>query len=301
MSKPDYIDIDPPIKVNTNSDSQWLTISEMAKVCRVSRQTLIYYDKNDLFKPEYIDAKGYRYYSIYQIPFLREIYALKETDVPLKEIIDNLKSRNVKNTRDLLEVKKERIQDEIAELQSKLGNIEDRIAYYKYVENEMEHAYRPYVRQFPARKILFCPWGVEEMDRSVMHFTHMKLRNRLADMGLRVDRGWGAMIRKDSLLNHEPLIGGGGYVNLPPDFENTFDVPDGNYIEVPEGFFVCICRYCMPYETEYYYELYDWLVENHYTMTGDILNECMLDTTFYTEQHKKDFGQIQIPIKLPGL
>lgn len=48
----------------TKHEDSILTISEMAKICRVSRQTLIYYDKNNIFKPMYTDKNGYRLYSI---------------------------------------------------------------------------------------------------------------------------------------------------------------------------------------------------------------------------------------------
>ena len=64
--------------MNTKHEDATLTISEMARICRVSRQTLIYYDKNNIFKPVYTNKNGYRLYSIYQIPFLREICALKD-------------------------------------------------------------------------------------------------------------------------------------------------------------------------------------------------------------------------------
>ena len=48
-----------------------LSISKMAKIHNISRQTLIYYDQMDIFKPAYIDEKGYRFNREVQIPFLR--------------------------------------------------------------------------------------------------------------------------------------------------------------------------------------------------------------------------------------
>ena len=56
----------------------------------------------------------------------------------------------------------------------------------------------------------------------------------------------------------------------------------------------------MPYETDYLDTLRSWIEENHYIIIGDALDECMLDTTFYTEEHPKDFSQLSIPVNLPG-
>ena len=42
---------------------EYLTVSQMAKLHHISRQTLIYYDHIGLFRPQITDDKGYRYYS----------------------------------------------------------------------------------------------------------------------------------------------------------------------------------------------------------------------------------------------
>ena len=300
MNAPDYMDMQSQPNIDLDDRTKWLTISEIANICKVSRQTLIYYDKHDVFKPDYIDPKGYRYYSVYQVPYLREICALKDTNLSLKEIVDNFQNRTLKNTKELLEYKRDSLLEDMEALEEKLAYINARLGYYDYVEKEMSQSYKPYIRHFPERKILFAPWNTDPMNRCTMYFTHMNLRHMANDHGVQPEQAFGSLIRKESLLNNTPITGGGAFVKLPDDFENVYNIPEGNYIVVPEGFFACICRYCMPYESQYYYDLYDWLNENHYTITGDILNECLLDTTFYTETRQQDLGQIQIPIRLPG-
>lgn len=279
-------------------EGQLLTISEMANICRISRQTLIYYDKHDVFKPEYMDEKGYRYYSIYQVPYLREICALKNNNLSLREIVENFQNRNIKNTQDLLRLKKQNLEEEIADLQLKLKSIEERLAYYDYAKQEMTRVNQPYIREFPERKILFCPWDTDDMNRSHMHYTHMKLRNRCNEFQIKIDRGWGAMLRKATIHTAHPYREAGAYINLPPDFENIYGIPEGHYLVIPAGTFACMCKYGMPYELEYVNQLFQWIEQQGYTVTGDILDECMLDTTFYTEDQKKDFCQIQIPVEI---
>lgn len=57
--------------------STYISISEMAKLHGITKQTLIHYDNIDLFKPAKVDTNGYRYYCKHQIPYLREICFLK--------------------------------------------------------------------------------------------------------------------------------------------------------------------------------------------------------------------------------
>ena len=62
------------------------TISELANFFKVSRQTLIYYDKINVFKPEVVDeTNGYRYYSRDQLSEFSFLLLLKSTGFSLKE------------------------------------------------------------------------------------------------------------------------------------------------------------------------------------------------------------------------
>lgn len=37
--------------------------------------------------------------------------------------------------------------------------------------------------------------------------------------------------------------------------------------------------------------------ENHYRIIGDVVDACLLDTTFYENDSSVDFCQLQIPIE----
>lgn len=63
------------------------SISEMAKLSNLSIQTLRYYDKVDIFKPEYVNPDSrYRYYSLRQICDIDIIKYLKHIGASLEEI-----------------------------------------------------------------------------------------------------------------------------------------------------------------------------------------------------------------------
>ncbi len=65
---------------------KYFSISDFAKLVGVTRQTLLYYDRIDLFKPIKTLENGYRVYSRTQINIFSLIYMLGEMGVPLKEI-----------------------------------------------------------------------------------------------------------------------------------------------------------------------------------------------------------------------
>ena len=68
-----------------------LKISEFARICNVSSQTLRYYAAEGLLCPDEIDPKsGYRYYSPEKIETLYRIQNYKEAGFSLDEIKDLL-------------------------------------------------------------------------------------------------------------------------------------------------------------------------------------------------------------------
>ena len=66
---------------------KYFTVGELAKLQNISRQTLIFYDSIDLFKPNYTDHNnGYRYYSWEQLDYLDTIIMLKNIGMSLNDI-----------------------------------------------------------------------------------------------------------------------------------------------------------------------------------------------------------------------
>ncbi|MEL0969119.1 MerR family transcriptional regulator [Clostridioides difficile] len=67
-------------------EKQYFTTGEFAKLCGISKQTLIFYDKIGIFSPEYKDKNNYRYYSVYQYDTLDILQSLREIGMSLEEI-----------------------------------------------------------------------------------------------------------------------------------------------------------------------------------------------------------------------
>lgn len=75
---------------------------ELAELHKISKQTLIFYDKKNILKPAFIDNNGYRMYSLKQYFILDIILDLKKMGFHLKDIITFLDNRDTNNILELL-------------------------------------------------------------------------------------------------------------------------------------------------------------------------------------------------------
>lgn len=270
-------------------ERELIPISEMAKSHHLTRQTLIYYDHIDLLKPAHINEHGYRYYSIYQIPFLREICLLKKLGIKLEDIKKNMENRNPNSVIELLEKQKKGIDEQICELNKIRMHVQQRINFY---EDSHEHhpLNTPIIKQFPERKLLFIPFS-SSPSKDVLHLTLMKAWNILFDYDTVPSNGFGVLIRNSQFDTEDVYKDSGIFVLLP---QLQFEIP--NTTVIPSGSFVCMYKYSLPYNEKDLRFLINWIHAHDYEITGDALDICLLDTTFYTPEHDVDFCCLQIPI-----
>lgn len=110
------------------SNNQYFTTSEFAKVCGVSKYTLFHYDKIGILKPEYVNDKGYRFYSVKQFLNFDIIMILQEAGTPLSEIKKYLQNKNPTLFLSILKQKKEQLileQNKIKRMQKLLQSTFD--------------------------------------------------------------------------------------------------------------------------------------------------------------------------------
>lgn len=83
-----------------------LTTGEFARFCGVSKDTLIYYDRQDILKPRHVSENGYRRYLPEQFYEFDFISILKETGSSLTEIKEQMKKSSQEQILKLMEEKK---------------------------------------------------------------------------------------------------------------------------------------------------------------------------------------------------
>ena len=140
-------------------DRQWLRVKELADTVGVSRQTLIYYDSIDLFKPEFIDTNGYRKYSTSQIMELREILFLKNNNVPLEVIKANIKKKSLDNIKKGLKASREKMLTDIESMNRKVEKINNRIYALERAGLELYTVSIPMIKYFPQKNAVYDAMG----------------------------------------------------------------------------------------------------------------------------------------------
>ena len=68
------------------SNTNYFSVSELAALGNVSRQTILYYDKHNLLKANFIDSNGYRYYHFKEYLILEIILNFRKLGMSVDEI-----------------------------------------------------------------------------------------------------------------------------------------------------------------------------------------------------------------------
>ncbi|WP_040207371.1 MerR family transcriptional regulator [Neobacillus jeddahensis] len=107
---------------------KYLTTGKFAKLCKVNKQTLFFYDQIGLLSPVMKNEKGYRYYSIRQIELFFVIDLLKDLGMSLNDIQHYTQNKSPDSFLSLMYQKKEEIVKKRQEIEMKEKMIETKIA-----------------------------------------------------------------------------------------------------------------------------------------------------------------------------
>ena len=134
------------------------SIGELAKYQKISKQTLIFYDKIGLFRPAWVDPdNGYRYYSAAQLDELDAILIMKRAGFSLKEIQAHLADHTIDSSLVLLRRQLVRIQREIDELSMIRSRLQHRCDQLERADAFRQMPERVFVGQLSSRHILYEP------------------------------------------------------------------------------------------------------------------------------------------------
>ena len=90
-----------------------LKTAEFAKMCHTTKDTLIFYDRIDVFKPAFVDSKKYRYYEVRQAVQFAFLSHLRDIGFSLEEIKEFIKRPNEEKFIKRLEERSEAFREEI--------------------------------------------------------------------------------------------------------------------------------------------------------------------------------------------
>lgn len=143
---------------------------EIAKLCNISRKTLLFYDRIGIITPAYVDEdNGYRYYARRQIHTLELILTLRSLDLPLAHIQSYLKNKSLENYKQLLIKQNEIIEKRIYELKETRKELYHQISTISQYENT---TLEKYVIEKSEEEYLF-------ISKEIPINSNMKSRNKI--------------------------------------------------------------------------------------------------------------------------
>ncbi|SIQ66216.1 DNA-binding transcriptional regulator, MerR family [Alkalispirochaeta americana] len=275
-----------------------LRVGDMARINSISAQTLRYYEKIGLLKPERIDpANGYRYYSIKQSARLDMIQHMKSLGMNLTEIQEQLKREDPAVIQDLLERQRQNLSRQIQQLQTT----------EKAVLREMEN-FRRYrsgprdgtiiLEYLPERTIYRYDGGINIYDYGIETYEYilreLKSHILLKKLPLVYFCNVGSILRKGRLEKRE-------FVSTEIFLFVDTPFPETQRLEtISAGTFLCI--YCDSFHKERAYaeKLLRALEEQKGRIAGDYLCEVVAELPVFEQNERQMFIKLQIPVELQG-
>lgn len=101
-----------------------LSTGEFARMCNVSRELLIHYDKIGLLKPREVAENGYRYYSLKQLYLFDAIRFFLDTGMTMKEVKEYLENRTTELFLETTQTSIESMQRQRDLLDARIGMME---------------------------------------------------------------------------------------------------------------------------------------------------------------------------------
>lgn len=264
------------------------TVGELAKLNNLNKQTLIYYDNINLFKPKIVDKNnGYRYYTSDQLEILDSILVLRELGIPIKEIKEFLVDRDNNKTLILLKEQKKKLQLQLKNLKKTIIRLENKI---ETIESLNEYEDKVYFKEMGSEFLITqkveTPFQLLQTDIALKKLLTLVNKNKFP-----YNYQIGTIVSLENIINkkytyaHSVFFPLHSKVNNP----NVFEKNKGLYaITLHKGEYNNIGK---TYEM-----LINSINKNGYKIIGPSFEYCILDSL--TSNNSKDYiTKITIPIK----
>ncbi|MEK4974726.1 MerR family DNA-binding transcriptional regulator [Niallia sp. FSL R7-0648] len=274
----------------------YFTIGETARLNNISIQTLRYYDKLGIFKPDYTDPEnGYRYYHIKQFFYLDIIKYLKGIQTPLEDIKKNILN-NPHDMWDFLENQETVIEDEMKRIESAKCLLQKRKMQLKeQLEICSKEKGTIYFREKGEEKILKVSTPCLNSD-SDPGLNARKLASVLEDKGCIIDNHYGYIF---DLKSYSDIGIHYNYMYTTVSQNENFAVEYPIELDViPSGDYVCISFDWSSKEKnyDYYYsKLFDYIKQNM-IQTDDIVYEVSLPTSYSSLKEATFLTELRVRI-----
>lgn len=267
-----------------NTFEKTFSTGEFAKLLEVNKDTLLYYDKIDLFKPAGTFNNGYRYYTFDQFDQFVAIQSLRSVELPIKELKTYFDAPNIQNLQQLAMEQQEKVAREIQKLQDIQFFLERTITLTKEMEDISFG--KVLIKQLSAEPVVYSDekidWSlsIEELYEQTTPF--------LKRLGVKSTAAYGIMYSKEDFLNKE--FGVKSYLFCRLDYPSAKMRPAGNYAIIYHQGYDEISQ------AETYNTLLAYLEQEQLALDGNIYEEYLLHSIAAKEE--KDYiTKISVKVK----
>ncbi len=142
------------------NDGQYLTVSQFAKLCKVTPRTLKYYEEMGLLQPaKTVPHTGYRLYEPTQADEVSMILVFKEHGFSLKEIASMDFGNNLEAIKTRLLLQKEMIEDKRRELEEREKALEGSLFH---INRALEHLEEVTEGEIPCQRLHIDPLTIKK-------------------------------------------------------------------------------------------------------------------------------------------
>ena len=278
------------IRNSIMEDNKLFQIGDVAKMFHISVGSLRHYEKAGLLKPEYTDSEtGYRYYSIRQFEVLNTIRYLRVLDMPLNEIGEFLKNRDINIIEEKLLRQKEMVAAKLQELETIERKIDHRLQHLRDAQNAELNVI--HLKKIPSYRIVWIQDSLRPKSYLDLEYAIRRLEENQPQSLVFLGKV-GVGISKENLRF--------GYfeqynlVFLILDEEDTYH---GEVEQHSEEFCVSVCFRGSHNEADVYYrKLIDYIDNHEMQITGASREITMIDNGI-TGDPDKFVTEIYIPVK----
>lgn len=202
-----------------------LTTAQFAKLHKVNKRTLHYYDNIGLFSPSEKGDNGYRYYDVSQSVTFEYIRMLKEMNMSIEEIADYCKSPTADRFLKIADTKEAELDLEIHRLKRTKKILKAKKDQLRLCEDLQEQEIR--IEECKAEKISVLPYDFLDDDISQV-FAYLKDKWSIEQIRM----GVGSFISLDKVINKTFERYDGIYTHTlgKTSVSDTFTRPKGKYL-----------------------------------------------------------------------
>lgn len=269
-----------------NTFEKTYSTGEFAKLLEINKDTLLYYDKIDLFKPAGTFDNGYRYYTFEQFDQFVAIQSLRAVEVPIKELKTYFDAPNVQALQQLAMERQEKVAREIQKLQDIQFFLERTVALTKEME-EVSFG-KVLIKQLPTEPVVYSD---EKIDWSLsMEELYEQSTSFLKKLGVKSTAAYGLVYSKEDFLNKES--GSKSYLFCRLDDPSARMKPAGHY---------AVIYYQGPYDEilqiKTYHTLLTYLEQEQLALDSDIYEEYLLHS-IASKEEKDYITKISVKVKV---